>query len=101
LNERHQSPKRPHPNTLGQPTQYAAADGARLSILTILDMSPKELPIGTPENYLFTLEPRLHGLNNPESPSLVAVLIVNGNLPTPSSWSRKRTLVPVESTPAL
>jgi hypothetical protein len=79
------------PKYIGQPTQYAAADGARLSILTVLDMSPKELPIGTPENYLFTLEPRLHGLDNPESPSLVAILIVNGNLPTPSSWSRKRT----------
>ncbi len=78
------------PKYMGQPTQYAAADGARLSILTILDMSPKVLPIGTPENYLFTLEPRLHGLANPEAPSLVTVLIVNGNLPTPSSWSRRR-----------
>ncbi len=81
------------PKYIGQPTQYAAADGARLSILTVLDMSPEELPIGTPENYLFTLEPRLHGLDNPESPSLVAILIVNANLPTPSSWSRKRTPV--------
>ncbi|MEU1955677.1 hypothetical protein [Nocardia rhamnosiphila] len=79
------------PRYMGQPTQYAAADGARLSILTILDMSPKQLPIGTPENYLFTLEPRLHGLDNPEAPSLVAVLVVNGNIPTPSSWSRRRT----------
>jgi hypothetical protein len=26
---------------MGQPTQYAAADGARLSILSILDMSQK------------------------------------------------------------
>jgi len=79
------------PKYMDQPTQYAAADGARLSILTILDMSPKTLPIGTPENYLFTLEPRLHGLNNPEAPSLVAVLIVNGNMPTPSTWSRHKT----------
>lgn len=79
------------PKYMGQPTQYAAGDGARLSILTILDMTPKILPIGTPENYLFTLEPRLHGLDNPEAPSLVAVLIVNGNMPTPSSWSRRRT----------
>lgn len=79
------------PKYLGQPTQYAGADGARLSILTILDMSPKTLPIGTPENYMFTLEPRLHGLTNPEAPSLTAVLIINGNLPTPSSWSRKKT----------
>lgn len=29
------------PRYIGQPTQYAAADGARLSILTILDMSPR------------------------------------------------------------
>lgn len=81
------------PKYVGQPTQYAAADGARLSILTILDMSPKVLPIGTPENYLFTLEPKQHGLTNPEAPSLVVVLVVNGNLPTPSSWSRRKTPV--------
>lgn len=78
------------PKYIGQPTQYAGADGARLSILAILDMSPKLLPIGTPENYLFTLTPRLHGLDNPEAPSLVAVLIINGNMPTPSSWSRRK-----------
>jgi len=75
---------------MGQATQYASADGARLSILTILDMSPKQVTVGTPENYLFTLEPRLHGLDNPEAPSLVAVLVVNGNLPPPSSWSRRK-----------
>jgi hypothetical protein len=79
------------PKYMGQPTQYAAADGAHLSILAILDMSAKTLPIGTPENYLFELEPRLHGLENPEAPSLVAGLIINGNMPTPSSWSRRKT----------
>jgi hypothetical protein len=71
--------------------------GAQLSILAILDMGSKQLPIGTPQNYLFALEPRLHGLDNPEAPSLVSVLVVNGNLPTPSSWSRKKT--PVHDTP--
>lgn len=79
------------PKYIGQPTQYAAADGARLSILAILDMSPKVLPVGTPENYLFEMGPQHHGLENPEAPSLVATLIVNGNMPTPSSWSRRRT----------
>lgn len=78
------------PKYMGQATQYASADGTRLSILTILDMSPKQMTVGTPENYLFTLEPRLHGLDNPEAPSLVAVLVVNGNLPPPSSWSRRK-----------
>jgi hypothetical protein len=44
------------PKYIGQPTQYAADDGAQLSILAILDMSSKQLPVGTPENYLFALE---------------------------------------------
>jgi len=84
---------------IGQPTQYAAADGARLSILTILDMSPKPLPVGTAENYLFTLEPRLHGMENPEAPSLVTVLIVNANMPIPSSRSRRKTPI-VDANPS-
>lgn len=78
---------------MGQPTQYAAADGARLSILSILDMSRKTSPVGVPENYVFTLEPALHGLTNPEAPSLVAVIVINGNSPTPSSWSRRKTAI--------
>jgi hypothetical protein len=75
---------------MGQATQYASADGRHLSILAILDMSPKELTVGTPENYVFTLVPALHGLNSPEAPSLVAVVVVNGNMPVPSSWSRRK-----------
>ena len=78
------------PRYMGQPTQYAAADGARLSILCVLDMSPKTSPVGTAENYLWQVQPALHGLTNPEAPSLVTVLVVNGDLPTPSSWSRRR-----------
>jgi hypothetical protein len=76
---------------IGQPTQYAAADGTRLSILVILDMSRKVLPIGTPENYLFVLNPQQHGMTEPHSPSVVVTLVINGNLPVPSSWSRRKT----------
>lgn len=79
------------PKYMGQPTQYAAADGVRLSILCILDMSQKERPVGTPENYLWRIQPALHGLTNPEAPSFVTVVVVNGNLPVPSAWPRKRT----------
>ncbi|MGH3273026.1 MAG: hypothetical protein ACRDNZ_01705, partial [Streptosporangiaceae bacterium] len=79
------------PKYMGQPTQYAAADGARLSILNVLDMAAKTSPVGVPENYMFTLEPALHGLDNPEAPSLVAVIVINGNSPSPSSWSRRKT----------
>lgn len=79
------------PRYMGQATQYAAADGRHMSILAILDMSPKELPIGTPENYLFTLVPAQHGLQGPDAPSVVAVVVVNGNLPVPSTWSRRKS----------
>jgi hypothetical protein len=48
---------------VGQPT----ADGARLSILCILDMSPIGSPIGTAENYIWPVEPAHHGLTNPRS----------------------------------
>jgi hypothetical protein len=82
---------------IGQPTQYAAADGARLSILVVLDMSRKVLPIGTPENYLFVLGPKQHGMTDPQCPSVVVTLVINGNLPVPSSWSRRKT--PTTDTP--
>lgn len=82
---------------IGQPTQYAAADGTRLSILVILDMSRKVLPVGTPENYLFVLGPKQHGMTDPRSPSVVVTLVINGNLPVPSSWSRRKT--PINDTP--
>jgi hypothetical protein len=81
------------PKYMGQPTQYAAADGARLSILSILDMSRKTSPVGVPENYVFTLDPALHGLRNPEAPSRVAVIVINGASPAPSSWSRRKTAI--------
>jgi len=84
---------------IGQPTQYAAADGVRLSILCVLDMSRKVSPIGTAENYIFQLSPDLHGLTNPEAPSIVTVVIIQGANPPPSSWSRRRLPAQV-ATPA-
>jgi hypothetical protein len=82
---------------MGQPTQYAAADGKRLSILCILDMTTKATPVGSPENYVFPLQPALHGLEDPRYPSAVAVLVVNANLPVPSSWSRRKTATLVDA----
>jgi hypothetical protein len=54
------------------------ADGARLSILCIFDMSRKTSPIDVSENHLFTLQPTLRGPTNPQAPSLVAAIVVNG-----------------------
>ncbi len=75
---------------LGQPTQYAVGRGSQLSILVVLDHGRKEAPPGVIENYLDWLRPGLHGLADPQYPSLVGVLIINTNLPVPSAWSRHR-----------
>jgi hypothetical protein len=73
---------------LGQPVDYAADTGSQLSILVVLDMTDKQLPPGVLENYLDWMEPALIGLDDPRYPSLVGVIIINGNLPVPSGYSR-------------
>jgi hypothetical protein len=73
---------------LGQATQYASAGQRQLSILAILDMTPKEAPPGVLVNTVGWLEPALAGLDDPAYPSRVAVIIINANLPRPSDWSR-------------
>ena len=75
---------------LGQPAQYSVDADARLSILCILDWTEKDAPVGKPENYWGWLIPGMHGEARPSHPSIVGVLIINVNLPRPSSWSRRR-----------
>jgi len=72
---------------LSQATQYASAGQRQLSLLVILDMTPKLAPPGVLANTIGWLDPALHGLDDPAFPSRVAVVIVNGNLPVPSAWS--------------
>jgi hypothetical protein len=74
---------------VGQPTQYGVGRGSQLSVLVVFDHGCKEAPPGVIDNYIDWLRPRLHGLVDPRYPSLVGVLIVNTNLPIPSSWSRR------------
>lgn len=73
---------------LGQATSYASGLGSQLGIACILDLSLKDHPIATPQNYLFWLEPRLHGIEIANYPTKIAVFVVNGSLPRPSSWKR-------------
>ena len=75
---------------LGQPAQYSVDADARLSILCILDWTAKDAPVGKPENYWGWHIPAMHGVQHPSHPSIVGVLIINVNLPRPSSWSRRR-----------
>lgn len=83
---------------ISQAAQYAAADGARLAILVILDLSPKTLPAGTPDDYVFLLEPQQHAIDESVVTSTVAVVIVNGNFPVPSWFSRRKPAHPWQPT---
>lgn len=85
---------------IGQPTQYGVGRGSQLSVLVVLDHTRKTSPPGVIENYIGWMQPRLHGKDDPRYPSLVGVLIVNTNLPVPSTWSRRRIdIVPEEPSP--
>lgn len=87
---------------LGQPAQYGIGRGIQLSVLVVLDHSRKEAPPGVIDNYIGWLKPSLHGLDDARYPSLVGVLIVNTNLPVPSTWSRKAiSTQPVPGVPEL
>jgi hypothetical protein len=78
---------------LGQPVQYGVGCGSQLSILVVLDHSKKQAPPGVIENYVGWLQPALHGRTDPRYPSMVGVLIINTNLPVPSTWSRSGNAV--------
>jgi hypothetical protein len=85
---------------LGQPTQYATGANKRLSILVVLDMSRKVSPPGTLENYVWLMEPSLHGLTDPAYPSIVGVLVINANNRVPSGYAGRRIEAKVAETPS-
>jgi len=72
---------------MSQPEHYAADRDSQISVLAILDDSPKYAPPGVLSNYIGWMRPKLHGLTNPRFPSLVAVVIIPTRFPTPSTWS--------------
>jgi hypothetical protein len=80
---------------LGQPADYAADTGSQLSILVVLDMTPKQTPPGVLENYLGLMRPAIDGFDDPQFPSgdprfpsIVGVVIIKANLRVPSTYSR-------------
>lgn len=70
------------------PVQYASAADCPVSVVTVLDDSPKTEPPGVLSNYMRWSYPRLHGIDNPAVPSMVAVVIVPIGFPVPSKWSK-------------
>jgi len=72
-----------------QPTQYASAGDCPISVLTVLDTSPKKDPEGVLANYMRWAVPRLHGAAEPTIPSMVAVVIIGVGFPVPSAFSKR------------
>jgi hypothetical protein len=72
-----------------QPIAYASATGKRLSILCILDLTPKKNPPSSAANNVFFVKPSFHGFeeSEPETDSLLAVVIIDANMPNPSAYA--------------
>lgn len=75
---------------LAQPTQYSSAGGTQLGILCILDLTEKCKPPANPKNNVTLETPSVHGFpdGNAPFPIKIAVVIIDGNLRLPSSYSR-------------
>jgi len=70
-----------------QAAAYAAATGSRLSILCILDLTPKKYAPAPAHRNVYLRKPPLHGFEAGDSPSRVVVVFIDGNLPSPSGYS--------------
>jgi hypothetical protein len=74
---------------LSQPTQYSSAGGAQLGILCILDLTEKDKPPANSQNQITLETPEVHGFDStPNFPTRIAVVVIDGNLRLPSSYSR-------------
>lgn len=73
-----------------QPVAYASANSKQLSILCVLDLTEKNRPVGVARNNitLHTLE--VHGFEAKDEryPSKIAMIVIDGNTPKPSSYSK-------------
>lgn len=74
---------------VAQPTQYSSGMGAQLGILCILDLTEKERPPANPKNNILMRSVPVHGFaaGDEPHPTLIAVVVIDGNLRLPSSYS--------------
>lgn len=70
-----------------QPTQYASAGDCQVSLLAVLDVSPKRAPAGVMGNQMGWAYPETTSGPDPPFPSLVGVIVVRGGFPRPSDFS--------------
>ncbi|MDE0138832.1 MAG: hypothetical protein OXM57_05910 [bacterium] len=71
-----------------QPTQYASAGDAPISLLAVLDVSPKRAPAGIMGNDIGWAYPETTAGSNPPIPSMVGIAIIRTGFPRPSDFSR-------------
>ena len=71
-----------------QTTQYASADDCQVSLLAVLDISPKRAPAGVMGNEMGWAYPETTSGQDPPYPSLVGVVVIRAGFPRPSDFSR-------------
>ena len=73
-----------------QPTQYASVESKQVSILLVLDLTTKDKPPGDIRNDIILVDVETHGGDDSvkKYPSKAFVFVINGNMKSPSDYSR-------------
>ena len=71
-----------------QTTQYASAGDCQVSLLAVLDVSPKRAPAGVMGNEMGWADPDTTSGQDPPFPSRVGVIVIRAGFPRPSDFSR-------------
>jgi hypothetical protein len=73
-----------------QSVQYAGVEARQVSILLVLDLTSKDKPPGDIRNDIILTDVETHGGNDggKEFPSKAFVFVINGNMKSPSNYSR-------------
>lgn len=71
-----------------QSTQYQAVESRQVSIVVVLDLTPKINPIGDLRNNIILANVPTHGGANKKYPSKTLIFIFDGNLKNPSDYSK-------------
>lgn len=75
-----------------QATQYQSVEGKQVSVVLVLDLTPKIKPPSDIRNDIFLVDVQTHGGDDIEKPyqSKAFIFVVNGNMKKPSEYSRRR-----------
>lgn len=73
-----------------QSAQYAGVEARQVSVLLVLDLTSKDKPPGDIRNDIILTDVETHGgvENAKEFPSKAFIFVINGNMKTPSTYSR-------------